>query len=723
MKRRESSSSNPTPIDGATAQAIIVNALSTVTNHVDAKGRFVAELFMNLVPRKDYPDYYKIITKPIAIQTMIDRLESGHYGLQPNPLQAFEADFSLLAANAMTYNQIGSDVYKDAGTLLKLFQTDVAKDSRLATIDPEAIKYKAVINKIMSDLDASGQRYTYDVFFELPDRKIYKDYYITIKNPIALDVILSRIESLSYKSLDALTSDVQLMVRNAKTYNVEGSQIYKDADKLFAYYKQLIAKYVRTGSVAPAASAAAGKMENVPRGEGEPVENVTVAGEVYNLGDFVYIVNPVDAKKPTIGQITAMYKSPTDESSLFFKANWFLRPHQTFQLASSKFMENEVLRTNRIETYPTSDIVGRCWVLFVKDYLRGKPKGADMKHVFACESRYSIEGKSTAKIKLWQSKFPEPDLVAHAVPIVPVRAPLFKDESVQQPRTPASVQQVDAAKKRKSEEFGDVKDDNDYGTPSHQDKKIKITLQQTSSNKVSTPVPHAAAPIAVTGSPAGMQSVNRESRKATGSGSGNNGPPMPSLSQQVASLPLPGTKMAAAVSGSQSVGGSGSATPAHGTSASANAAAPSSTESAGALGPIFELFDRTPMGEVKWFAGLPVHVIKRETVTHSLKYRVWKMRERMANAAHPADQKDGAPVSGTEDIRTDDNGIQDVVMTDANGAVDLKTSKVGGGDSKSISKAGLQHHSTTLDLEVHLWNPMKQAFYGNSALVKLLCQF
>ena len=66
-------------------------------------------------------------------------------------------------------------------------------------------------------------------FMKLPPKKRYPDYYVTIKHPIALDTILSRIEKEEYEDILALKADLTLMTSNAKKYNEKGSSIYEDA--------------------------------------------------------------------------------------------------------------------------------------------------------------------------------------------------------------------------------------------------------------------------------------------------------------------------------------------------------------------------------------------------------------------------------------------------------------------------------------------------------------
>jgi hypothetical protein len=93
-------------------------------------------------------------------------------------------------------------------------------------------------------------------------------------------------------------------------------------------------------------------------------------------------------------------------------------------------MEKEVLKSNRSYTYTVGDILGRCWVLFAKDYVRGKPKGADMKHVYVCEQRYTDQGKSISKIKTWRDKVPELELYNTPLTIKYVPSVFAKEAAV-----------------------------------------------------------------------------------------------------------------------------------------------------------------------------------------------------------------------------------------------------------------------------------------------------
>lgn len=68
------------------------------------------ELFLEVPSRSDYPDYYQVIKKPIAMDVINARINSNYY----KTISAFQEDFDLMFSNAMTFNLEGSEVYTDA---------------------------------------------------------------------------------------------------------------------------------------------------------------------------------------------------------------------------------------------------------------------------------------------------------------------------------------------------------------------------------------------------------------------------------------------------------------------------------------------------------------------------------------------------------------------------------------------------------------------------------
>lgn len=60
----------------------------------------------------------------------------------------------------------------------------------------------------------------------------YPDYYDEISTPMSLFMINKKLKRGEYESLDTLLEDITLVFENARSYNLEGSEIYDAAVKL-----------------------------------------------------------------------------------------------------------------------------------------------------------------------------------------------------------------------------------------------------------------------------------------------------------------------------------------------------------------------------------------------------------------------------------------------------------------------------------------------------------
>lgn len=81
---------------------------------------------------------------------------------------------------------------------------------------------------------------------------------------------------------------------------------------------------------------------------------------------------------------------------VFFLGQWYLRPEYTVHPVARRFYKQEVFRADRVTEHLVSEVQGKCYVYFIKDFMRGRPPGfkpADEKDVFLCESRYIEKGR------------------------------------------------------------------------------------------------------------------------------------------------------------------------------------------------------------------------------------------------------------------------------------------------------------------------------------------
>lgn len=83
----------------------------------DAGKRLIIGPFIKLPPRRDYADYFVIITNPICMNHIQTRIKKEDY----NALSDLKRDFDLMIRNCQTYNEDGSILYQDAKTMNDFF--------------------------------------------------------------------------------------------------------------------------------------------------------------------------------------------------------------------------------------------------------------------------------------------------------------------------------------------------------------------------------------------------------------------------------------------------------------------------------------------------------------------------------------------------------------------------------------------------------------------------
>ncbi|EJD04470.1 SNF2-family ATP dependent chromatin remodeling factor snf21 [Fomitiporia mediterranea MF3/22] len=95
--------------------------------------------------------------------------------------------------------------------------------------------YRAV--QVCEDPDNGRRRW--ELFKELPDRRDYPDYYQMIAQPIAMSHLRKRAQTNYYKDVQQYRDEWRLMFNNARTYNVEGSLVYIDADEMEKVFNEV----------------------------------------------------------------------------------------------------------------------------------------------------------------------------------------------------------------------------------------------------------------------------------------------------------------------------------------------------------------------------------------------------------------------------------------------------------------------------------------------------
>ncbi|XP_074933622.1 SWI/SNF-related matrix-associated actin-dependent regulator of chromatin subfamily A member 2-like [Phalacrocorax aristotelis] len=93
--------------------------IDTVINYKDSSGRQLSEVFIQLPSRKELPEYYELIRKPVDFKKIKERIRNHKY----RNLSDLEKDVMLLCHNAQTFNLEGSQIYEDSIVLQSVFKS------------------------------------------------------------------------------------------------------------------------------------------------------------------------------------------------------------------------------------------------------------------------------------------------------------------------------------------------------------------------------------------------------------------------------------------------------------------------------------------------------------------------------------------------------------------------------------------------------------------------
>ena len=233
-------------------------------------------------------------------------------------------------------------------------------------------------------------------FDRLPDKEVMPEYYVEIKNPLAVDTIKKRIKRKKYQSVEHFLKDVDLMFDNAKLYNEDESQIYQIAVEL-----QQEAHKVADEELSKLDTEFVDEEGRIPLPNG-----IMHNGELYKVGDWVHIQNANDLTKPIPTQIYRTWQDAMGNK--YVNACWYYRPEQTVHRHDKHFYENEVFKTGQYRDHQIDEIVDRCFIMFVTRFGKGRPRGFPLdKEIYVCESRYNEEVHRFNKIKTWASCLPD----------------------------------------------------------------------------------------------------------------------------------------------------------------------------------------------------------------------------------------------------------------------------------------------------------------------------
>uniref|UniRef100_A0A671YHR7 SWI/SNF related BAF chromatin remodeling complex subunit ATPase 4a n=1 Tax=Sparus aurata TaxID=8175 RepID=A0A671YHR7_SPAAU len=146
---------SPNPMSLTKKMKKIVDA---VIKYKDGNGRQLSEVFIQLPSRKELPEYYELIRKPVDFRKIKERIRSHKY----RSLNDLEKDVMLLCQNAQTFNLEGSLIYEDSIVLQSVFTSvrqKIEKEDEKSECESRSVKVKIKLSrKEKGDRGGKGQR-------------------------------------------------------------------------------------------------------------------------------------------------------------------------------------------------------------------------------------------------------------------------------------------------------------------------------------------------------------------------------------------------------------------------------------------------------------------------------------------------------------------------------------------------------------------------------------
>ncbi|BFZ24166.1 hypothetical protein BsWGS_27204 [Bradybaena similaris] len=199
------------------------------------------QLFLFPVNQKEVPDYYRIIKRPMDMQTMREQVRQKRYRSRED----FLTDLNQIVENSKLYN---------GGQHLLTLSAQALLDhcfKRFAEKEQKLMRLEKAINPLLDDNDQVALSYIFEKIinsmktietswpFHTPvNKKAVKDYYTVIQKPMDLSTLLKNVQTHKYQNKDQFVEDAELLYTNSLQYNGPDHAVTNTARKLMEVMKE-----------------------------------------------------------------------------------------------------------------------------------------------------------------------------------------------------------------------------------------------------------------------------------------------------------------------------------------------------------------------------------------------------------------------------------------------------------------------------------------------------
>ncbi|XP_032886507.1 transcription initiation factor TFIID subunit 1 isoform X2 [Amblyraja radiata] len=203
--------------------------------------------FHTPVNAKVVKDYYKIITKPMDLQTLRENVRKR----MCHSREEFRELVELIVKNCATYNGVKHPLTQIAQSMVDLC------DMKFKEKEDKLVRLEKAINPLLDDDDQVAFSFILDnivtqkmmavadswPFHHPVNKKFVPDYYKVIINPMDLESVRKNISKHKYQNRDVFLQDVELVLSNSIKYNGTDSPYSKTGQEIVNVCHQTLSEY------------------------------------------------------------------------------------------------------------------------------------------------------------------------------------------------------------------------------------------------------------------------------------------------------------------------------------------------------------------------------------------------------------------------------------------------------------------------------------------------
>jgi len=190
-----------------------------------------------------YPDYFKVVTKPMDLRTVKARLENGWYW----DIAQCTADINQVWFNAKVYNPPEHTIYKWAVTMSSVANAWIQKVPKVAKLSDSnksnTFNLKVCENILETIMNDKSLRHCSEPFLIITSRYANDTY-----TPMDLDHIKKKLLAGFYKNAQEFAKDFRQMISETYRFCIDKDPIIEQAQELHHQFEMAFAKRIQAAT-------------------------------------------------------------------------------------------------------------------------------------------------------------------------------------------------------------------------------------------------------------------------------------------------------------------------------------------------------------------------------------------------------------------------------------------------------------------------------------------